>query len=106
MIHRDYTYTWANIRIFMFEDRIEIISPWNLPNGLTIEILNSWIYQRFTRNEYLMNFATKFFSRIVESLGSWINRINSLCEEFWYPKPKYSIDNNELKVTYFKSKKD
>jgi ATP-dependent DNA helicase RecG len=68
MLHRDYTYTWANIRIFMFEDRIEIISPWNLPNWLTVEILNSWIYQRFTRNEYLMNFATKFLSRIVESL--------------------------------------
>ena len=89
----------------MFEDRIEIISPWNLPNWLTVEILNSWIYQRFTRNEYLMNFATKFFSRIIESLWSWIIRINSLSEQFWYPKPTYSIDNNELKVTYFISKK-
>ncbi|MDQ7009222.1 MAG: putative DNA binding domain-containing protein [Candidatus Gracilibacteria bacterium] len=105
MIHRDYTYTGANIRIFMFEDRIEIISPGNLPNGLTIDILNSGIYQRFTRNEYLMNFATKFFSRIIESLGSGINRINSLCKEGNYPKPKYSIDNNQLKVTYLKSKK-
>jgi ATP-dependent DNA helicase RecG len=105
MIHRDYTYIWANIRIFIFEDRIEIISPWNLPNGLTIEILNSWIYQRFTRNEYLMNFATKFFSRIVENLWSWINRINSLCEKWWYPKPIYSINNNEFKVTYLKSEK-
>ena len=31
MLHRDYTYIWANIRVFMFEDRIEIMSPWVLP---------------------------------------------------------------------------
>ena len=79
-------------------------SLWNFGETI-IEILNSWIYQRFTRNEYLMNFATKFFSRIIENLWSWIIRINSLCEQFWYPKPTYSIDNNELKVTYFISKK-
>ena len=55
MLHRDYTYIWANIRVFMFEDRIEIMSPWVLPNWLTIEALNSWIYQRFTRNEYIQS---------------------------------------------------
>lgn len=56
----------------MFEDILEIMSPWILPNWITIEALKSWIYQRFTRNEYIMNFATKILSRVEENLWSWI----------------------------------
>jgi ATP-dependent DNA helicase RecG len=35
LIHRDY-FVSAPIRIFMFADRIEIISPGHLPNNLSI----------------------------------------------------------------------
>lgn len=35
LVHRDY-FISAPIRIFMFTDRIEIISPGNLPNNLTV----------------------------------------------------------------------
>jgi ATP-dependent DNA helicase RecG len=38
LIHRDY-FVSAPIRIFIFDDRIEIISPGHLPNNLTIESL-------------------------------------------------------------------
>ena len=103
MLHRDYTYIWANIRIFMYEDRVEIISPWVLPNWLTLKALESWFYQRFTRNEYLINFASKFFNNIAESLWSWINRIKEVCKKWWYPEPNYLLTNNELRVTYYKN---
>ena len=102
MIHRDYTYTWANIRIFMFDNRLEIISPWVLPNWLTLEAIKSWIYQRFTRNEYIINFASKFFSKIAESLWSWVNRIKEICKEWWYLEPEYLLTENELRVIYYK----
>ena len=36
LIHRDY-FISSFIRIFIFEDKIEIISPGHLPNNLTIE---------------------------------------------------------------------
>ena len=36
LMHRDY-FIAAPIRVFMFDDRIEIISPGHLPNNLTIE---------------------------------------------------------------------
>ncbi|MDR2971680.1 MAG: putative DNA binding domain-containing protein [Bacteroidales bacterium] len=36
MIHRDY-FKNAPVRLFIFDDRVEIISPGKLPNGLTVE---------------------------------------------------------------------
>ena len=36
LMHRDY-FTSAPIRVFIFKDRVEIISPGHLPNNLTIE---------------------------------------------------------------------
>jgi ATP-dependent DNA helicase RecG len=103
MLHRDYTYIWANIRIFMFDNRLEIISPWVLPNWLTLKALESWIYQRFTRNEYIINFASKYFSDVAESLWSWVNRIKEICKKWWYTYPTYLLTENELRVIYYKN---
>lgn len=38
-IHRNYSIIGSKIRVFMFDDRIEIISPGRLPNTVTIEKL-------------------------------------------------------------------
>jgi ATP-dependent DNA helicase RecG len=56
LIHRDY-FISAPIRMFVYSDRIEIISPGHLPNNLTVENIkrgNSNI-----RNPILASFATK-----------------------------------------------
>jgi ATP-dependent DNA helicase RecG len=56
LVHRDY-FISAPIRLFMFDNRIEIISPGHLPNNLTIEHIkrgNSNI-----RNPILASFAAK-----------------------------------------------
>ena len=69
LIHRDY-FISAPIRIFIFSDRIEIISPGHLPNHLTIENIkcgNSNI-----RNPILASFATKILP--YRGLGSGIRR--------------------------------
>jgi ATP-dependent DNA helicase RecG len=36
LVHRDYLIS-APVRIFIFDDRIEIISPGSLPDNLTVE---------------------------------------------------------------------
>ena len=36
LIHRDYFVT-APVRVFIFRDRVEVISPGHLPNNLTVE---------------------------------------------------------------------
>jgi ATP-dependent DNA helicase RecG len=69
LIHRDY-FVSASIRLFIFEDRMEIISPGHLPNNLTIENIkrgNSNI-----RNPILASFATKVLP--YRGLGSGIIR--------------------------------
>ncbi|HED06372.1 MAG TPA: ATP-dependent DNA helicase RecG [Ignavibacteria bacterium] len=56
LIHRDY-FINAPIRLFVFDDRIEIISPGRLPNNLTIENIKSG--NSNIRNDVLTSFATK-----------------------------------------------
>ena len=42
MVHRDY-FINSSIKLFIFDDRVEIISPGKLPNALTIENIKSGI---------------------------------------------------------------
>ena len=44
LIHRDYLIE-APIRLFVFSDRIEIVSPGHLPNNLTVEKIRSGIHE-------------------------------------------------------------
>jgi len=69
LIHRDY-FISAPVRILIFQDRVEIISPGHLPNNLTIENIkrgNSNI-----RNPILASYATKILP--YRGLGSGIIR--------------------------------
>lgn len=74
--HRDYTITGSAIRIFFFEDRIEIRSPGGLPNTLTLE---SMIFRQFTRNQAIASFLSGY--GYMEKRGKGILRMIRLCEE-------------------------
>lgn len=50
VVHRDYSMSSRRIRLSMFKDRLEIDSPGQLPNGMTIEGMDS---SQATRNEVL-----------------------------------------------------
>lgn len=54
LIHRDY-FISAPVRIFIFPDRVEIISPGHLPNNLTIENIKAG--NSNTRNPILASYA-------------------------------------------------
>ncbi|HJW86975.1 MAG TPA: RNA-binding domain-containing protein [Candidatus Brocadiaceae bacterium] len=69
LVHRDY-FVIAPVRIFIFDNRIEIISPGHLPNNLTIENIkkgNSNI-----RNPILTSFAAKMLP--YRGLGNGVRR--------------------------------
>jgi len=55
-IHRDY-FISAPIRVFVFDDRVEIISPGHLPNNLTVS--NIRLGTSNMRNPILSSFATR-----------------------------------------------
>jgi len=56
LIHRDY-FVSAPIRIFLFDDRVEIISPGHLPNNLTVANIRSG--NSNIRNPTLTSYATR-----------------------------------------------
>jgi ATP-dependent DNA helicase RecG len=70
LVHRDYLVS-ASIRLFIFDDRIEIISPGHLPNNLTVEKIrrgNSSI-----RNPILVSYVARGLLPY-HGLGSGIKR--------------------------------
>ena len=70
ILHRDYSKN-AVIRLFIFKNRVEIISPGSLPNHLTVEnILNG---NSVMRNPILASFGTKILP--YSGIGSGIPRI-------------------------------
>ncbi len=56
LIHRDY-FVSAPVRLFIFDDRVEIINPGNLPDHLTIEKIRAG--NSIQRNPILASFAAK-----------------------------------------------
>jgi len=70
LLHRDYTKN-AVIRLLIFKDRVEIISPGSLPNHLSIENIKNG--NSVMRNPLLASFGTKILP--YTGIGSGIPRI-------------------------------
>ena len=75
LVHRDYLVS-APIRIFIFDDRIEIISPGHLPNNLTVEKIRAG--NSNIRNPILVSYVAKGLlpyhglgSGITRALAAW-----------------------------------
>ena len=75
LVHRDYLVS-APIRLFVFDNRIEIVSPGHLPNNLTVEKIKAG--NSNIRNPILVSYAAKGLlpyhglgSGITRALRSW-----------------------------------
>ncbi len=74
LIHRDY-FISAPVRVLIFANRVEIISPGHLPNNLTIENIKAG--NSNMRNPILASFAAKLLpyrglgSGVLRSLRAW-----------------------------------
>ena len=94
LIHR----TWdvnSNIRISMYEDKIEVSSPGGLPSGISEkEYLNGQISQ--LRNPILANIF--FRLKYIEMFGTGIRRINESYKDYAI-KPAFEIFENSIKIT-------
>jgi len=53
-VHRNYSITGSQIRVFIFQNRIEFISPGRLPNTVTVEKLI--VGTSYARNPLLVRF--------------------------------------------------
>ncbi len=84
----------SQIRVLMFDDRIEVVSPGGLPSGITV---NEYLAGKLSalRNRNLAN----VFYRLgfVEIFGTGIIRIKQLYEES-LAKPEFEVSENAIKV--------
>ena len=93
LIHRVWDVE-SQIRVLMFDDRIEVISPGGLPSGITEkEYLDGKI--SVLRNRNLAN----VFYRLgfVEIFGTGVTRIKQLYEEGLI-KPDFEVSENTIKI--------
>lgn len=93
LIHRVWDLN-AKIRISMFDDRIEVISPGGLTNGITTnEYLSGMISIR--RNPIISNVFYRL--GIVEIFGTGILRIKNTYEDS-VKKPIFNVTTNTIKI--------
>ncbi len=93
LIHRVWDVE-SQIRVLMFDDRIEVVSPGGLPSGITV---NEYLAGKLSalRNR---NFANVFYRLgFVEIFGTGIIRIKQLYEES-LAKPEFEVSENAIKV--------
>ena len=92
--HRDYRST-ANVHIYVFKDRIEIVSPGGLPAGMTEADLG---VKSMPRNPLL--FGMLYRMGVVENIGSGIKRMHELCREYGVAKPTIDVSEHWVTVTF------
>lgn len=93
--HRDYSIKGEHIRVIMYDDRLEIISPGKLPNIVNI---NNLKYTRYSRNPKIARILSEF--GWVKELNEGIKRIYKEMNEYFLDEPKFTEPNkNSLKLT-------
>ena len=92
--HRDYRST-ANVQIYVFKDRIEVVSPGGLPAGMAETDLGT---KSMPRNPLL--FGMLYRMDVVENIGSGIRRIRDLCRDRGVAEPTIDVSEHWVTVTF------
>lgn len=89
--HRNYSIRGEHIKVLIFDDRLEILSPGVLPNIVTVKnILN----QRYSRNPRIARILCEF--GWVKEMNEGVKRIYSEMEKSFLKKPQYSEPNSNV----------
>ncbi len=83
LIHRDYSISGARIRILMYADRLEFISPGRLPNTVTIEKLQAGV--SYARNPVLVKFMEnlRYADRLCRGMPMVYKEAKKVGKEVW-----------------------
>ncbi len=92
--HRDYR-SAANIQIYIFKNRVEIVSPGGLPAGMTEANLG---IRSIPRNPLLFGLLHRM--EMVERIGSGIRRIRDLCGQHGVPEPVIEVSDSWVITTF------
>lgn len=95
-VHRNYAISGSSIRVFLFDDRLEFISPGKLPNTVTIEKLKVGV--SYAVNPVIFKFMENL--RYIDKLGRGIPMV---CKEAEKNNKEVTFKElgEEFKVTLF-----
>jgi len=94
VIHRDYSIS-DDIQIFIYDNRIEILSPGKLPGYVSIEnILDA----RFSRNAKMVRTLNRYKNPPNKDLGEGLNTTFQKMKEFGLRNPSITEEGHYLKV--------
>ena len=92
--HRDYR-SPGNVQVYVFKDRVEIMSPGDLPAGMTRADLGA---KSLPRNPLL--FSMLYRMDVVGRIGSGIRRILDSCREHGVREPMIDVSAEWVTVTF------
>ncbi|WP_159519760.1 RNA-binding domain-containing protein [Sunxiuqinia indica] len=100
VIHRDYVKQGRDIKVGVYDDIVNVVSPGSLPHNITIEdIFNG---RSETRNRVLANTFKEL--GLIEQWGSGINRIINACKQYGLEVPKIEEQNDFFNVEIMRPK--
>ena len=98
--HRDYMFSGTDIELSLYEDRLEIISPEKLPNGVTVEKIKQG--RRVPRNGFLADILRDY--GYIEHLGMGVpDKIIRSMQEHNGTEPDLIEDDDRFTVRLWKS---
>ena len=95
--HRSYLES-GNIKIALFDDRLEVTSPGMLLNGVSIAKMKEG-YSKI-RNRAIANAFS--YMKIIEKWGSGIPRIIRECNEYGLPEPEFFDFDGDFRVNMYR----
>ena len=93
--HRDYSSN-ANVQVRIFDDRLEIWNPGNLPKGLTVEKLKNK-HESKPKNKLIAKCF--FLTKYIEHWGTGTNRMIEWCLKHGLPEPEFEDTKTSFIVT-------
>ena len=98
IIHRDYINRGRDIKVGIYDDIVNIVSPGSLPHNITIEdIFNG---RSEARNRVVAHIFKEL--NLIEQWGSGINRIISTCVEYGLQTPKIAEQNDFFDIEFYR----
>jgi len=112
--HRDYAVHGSKIRLHLFSDRLEIMSPGGLANSLSVDTIDS---NSIARNEILVNLLSRYYpadpithrQNIIERRGEGVPKILAASEKLSTRRPLYQQADElqaELKLTIYAASRE